>query len=255
MHRYRVSVDVNVFSHAENLNCQCGALLGAAPGTSSLPASVTINEVEIEVYGYDAGSGEWEYEYEPPEFENEPFELDDDLEGDLEAMDGAIEAEAGGAFAREFEPFALPTLGPGQKYRMTFNLVVAEEDVPSIVNVPIQFAAGSNSEIHPVQFFEGYHDTLTLPTLWPSDLDADGDTDGEDLSAWGAAFGASAAGDIDGDGATTGSDLLVWQRQVGNLPVAGPLPSGAATTAAVPEPSAFLLALGGLALNWALRRR
>ncbi|MCA9235624.1 MAG: hypothetical protein KDA44_09125 [Planctomycetales bacterium] len=254
-HQYRVSIDVNLFGHGDTLTCQCGALLGASPTTGGLPASIQITGADLKVYGLNGSTGEYEYEYEVPELESEPFEMDDDLENELEGMDGAIEAETGSAFSVDLDPFTTTVLGPGQTYRLTLDIKVAEEDIPSIVNVPIQFAAGSTSPLHPVQFFQGYHDTLTLATLWPSDLDHDGDTDGDDLGKWSTGFGLNASGDIDGDGVTDGGDFLAWQRQLGNSPVAGPLPSGAAAVGAVPEPAGLVLALGLLAASWGLRRK
>ncbi|MBX3424495.1 MAG: peroxidase [Pirellulales bacterium] len=70
------------------------------------------------------------------------------------------------------------------------------------------------------------------------DFNNDGVVDGADLTAWKAGFAA---------GTLTGSDLLTWQRNVG---------VGAATgaIAAVPEPSAALLAVVA-AVAVALRRR
>jgi pectate lyase len=73
----------------------------------------------------------------------------------------------------------------------------------------------------------------------PADFNGDGAVDGEDLGAWRLGFGSTGqtsntAGDADGDGSVDGADFLVWQQVVG---------AAAASSAAVPEPAARMLAL------------
>jgi hypothetical protein len=88
----------------------------------------------------------------------------------------------------------------------------------------------------------------------PADFNEDGLVNGTDLTIWRGAFGVNANGDVNNDGDSDGNDFLVWQRQLGTFPS---VPSGAVTTAAVPEPCSALLALAG-AVAWALvcgRRR
>lgn len=84
---------------------------------------------------------------------------------------------------------------------------------------------------------DDYYQLVTMTTgsfsQAPGDFDYDGDTDGNDFLAW--QQGESPSGPLDGD------DLADWQANYGA--------SGGAT-AAVPEPSAWVLALGLLALKW-----
>jgi hypothetical protein len=74
----------------------------------------------------------------------------------------------------------------------------------------------------------------------PADFDNDGDVDGNDLATWKTNFGTGATqaqGNADGDADVDGNDFLVWQRQ-----------RSGGSVAAVPEPSAILLA-GAMALS------
>ncbi len=86
-----------------------------------------------------------------------------------------------------------------------------------------------------------------------ADLNTDGDVDGEDLAVWYANFGLTsnatlAQGDAEGDADVDGGDFLVWQRNIGTSL------SAAATSRAVPEPSAAVL-IGGLLTLATLARR
>lgn len=68
------------------------------------------------------------------------------------------------------------------------------------------------------------------------DFDDDGDVDDDDLTEWRMDFGPGDGSDADGDGDSDGDDFLVWQQNLG-MPFATP------ASAAVPEPSAWLLAV------------
>ncbi|HEX6961345.1 MAG TPA: hypothetical protein VF175_05725 [Lacipirellula sp.] len=89
-------------------------------------------------------------------------------------------------------------------------------------------------------------------TFAAADFNRDGDVDAADLTAWGDGFGKAAGanfadGNADGDADVDGADFLVWQRQYG-------MGAGAAVAAAaVPEPAAWVMALGAAAVGW--RRR
>jgi hypothetical protein len=79
------------------------------------------------------------------------------------------------------------------------------------------------------------------PTL-SSDFNGDGMVDGADLAQWRGDFGPTDDGsDADGDGDSDGADFLTWQRELG-------MTSAAPSAGAVPEPSAWLLAVAGLPL-------
>jgi hypothetical protein len=92
-----------------------------------------------------------------------------------------------------------------------------------------------------------YFDNFRVFNGIPGDFDNDGDVDAADLTSWKTAFKTTAVGDADGDLDSDGADFLIWQRNLG----VDLLPAVAAG-AAVPEPAAGALALGGLGL---LRRR
>lgn len=88
---------------------------------------------------------------------------------------------------------------------------------------------------------------VTEPSL-PADFNDDGYVNGADLAQWKSGFGVNHNGNADGDNDTDGADFLIWQRQFGGMSV---LPA----TAAVPEPSAALLAACGLIQLSGRRRR
>ncbi len=83
-----------------------------------------------------------------------------------------------------------------------------------------------------------------LPTFAAADFNRDGFVDGDDLAVWQSNFGVigtatAQTGDADGDLDVDGADFLTWQQQfTGSTPAA-------TTQAAVPEPSALLLAVAG----------
>jgi hypothetical protein len=81
----------------------------------------------------------------------------------------------------------------------------------------------------------------------PSDFDTDGDVDGGDLLMWRTAFDRSLEADADGDFDVDGEDFLLWQRNLGGA-------SAAASSAAVPEPSAATLVLVLASLAPTIRR-
>ena len=70
----------------------------------------------------------------------------------------------------------------------------------------------------------------------PGDFDNDGDVDGDDFLIWQASFNIDDGGDADGDGDTDGDDFLLWQSNFRSA-------SGAAGSAAVPEPGTLALLL------------
>ncbi|MAT71864.1 MAG: hypothetical protein CMJ58_20365 [Planctomycetaceae bacterium] len=99
--------------------------------------------------------------------------------------------------------------------------------------------------------FEAYELILSLAGGGsPADFDGSGAVDAGDLGTWGANFGASGAspsqGDANGDGVVSGVDFLIWQQETSG-------PTGSA--GGVPEPAAAGLALLGLAVAAAGRRR
>lgn len=85
----------------------------------------------------------------------------------------------------------------------------------------------------------------------PGDFDFDGTVDGDDLAVWRGAFGQTDQGDANGDGVTDGNDFLLWQRNFG----ASWAPVAAVAQAAVPEPSALVLAIGAIAMGLVAVRR
>jgi hypothetical protein len=85
-------------------------------------------------------------------------------------------------------------------------------------------------------YFDDFQAELVEDEPVPGDFDNDQDVDGQDLAAWRTAFGAGPGADADGDGDSDGVDFLVWQQNVSSPGVA-----------AIPEPTAALLAAYGLA--------
>ena len=69
----------------------------------------------------------------------------------------------------------------------------------------------------------------------PGDFNNNGVVNGADLTKWKGDFGANPNSNADGDADSDGNDFLIWQRNVQNVPAE-------VATAAVPEPSAVLLA-------------
>ncbi|WP_148072725.1 hypothetical protein [Bythopirellula goksoeyrii] len=76
----------------------------------------------------------------------------------------------------------------------------------------------------------------TFVEFLAADFNQDGNVDDIDLTKWQMDYALGNGSDADADGDTDGADFLVWQRQYGQstLPLL-------ASTAAVPEPSGFLL--------------
>jgi hypothetical protein len=74
-----------------------------------------------------------------------------------------------------------------------------------------------------------------------ADFNLDVEVDRDDLKIWQHSYGSNRGGDADDDGVTTGSDFLRWQREFTGG--GGALVS---SVTQVPEPSAWLLLLGGV---------
>ena len=82
---------------------------------------------------------------------------------------------------------------------------------------------------------------LTISLAFSADFNGNGIVDAADYTVWRDNFGSTSAtnalGDADGDSDVDGADFLAWQRQFGTTAMA--------PTAAVPEPSSWLLILMG----------
>jgi hypothetical protein len=116
---------------------------------------------------------------------------------------------------------------------------------------PDSFAAGVNSPTN----FAGAAGSVNVPPpgASPADFTGDGSVNGADLAAWRTGFGTSVGatmmqGNADGDGDVDAADFLVWQQELGGSPVI-------ASTAAVPEPTAGILATSAALGAASLRRR
>jgi len=129
------------------------------------------------------------------------------------------------------------------------NFIVQSRELLSIASATPDDAFGNDFQLRDSDFYFAWVDfanPLSLPSFL-GDFDNDKQVDGDDLTLWRTSFG-SAGADADGDGDSDGNDFLIWQRNVG---------AGAPTAAAagaVPEPSAALLMLAGMAAI-AMRKR
>jgi hypothetical protein len=95
-----------------------------------------------------------------------------------------------------------------------------------------------------------YIDNFRILDGIPGDYQVDGDVDAGDLGFWKTAFHNTAVGDANGDGDSDGGDFLIWQQNLGI-----DLVPTVAAGAAVPEPTAMLLAVAVLgAIAGSLRR-
>jgi MYXO-CTERM domain-containing protein len=86
-----------------------------------------------------------------------------------------------------------------------------------------------------------------------ADFDGDGDVDGADFLVWQRGLGGTnqsnkSTGDANGNGTVDAADLAIWKSQFAMMPATS-------SAGAVPEPTAALLALAGLAGGGRLRRR
>jgi hypothetical protein len=90
--------------------------------------------------------------------------------------------------------------------------------------------------------------SVAAPSFNSADFNLDGTVNGPDLVIWKAAYGATTVGNADGDGDSDGNDFLLWQRRLGHVGAISP------TSAAVPEPSASVIACLAVA-TLASRRR
>ena len=98
--------------------------------------------------------------------------------------------------------------------------------------------------------------TITLSPLpdLSGDFNSDGVVNARDLAIWRQNFGKATGvglsqGDGNGDGTVDGTDFLLWQQQFPRIAAA------ATTQTAIPEPSAWLLAVGASLITLSCRRQ
>lgn len=178
------------------------------------------------------------------------------INGDLILNSGVLEIEIGGVQSGQFDRVeADGSADLGGTLRVEFVDLGSGTYQPQLGDSIPFLAAGGGAG--------GLFDALELPALatglaWqlnpgnvtlflnvvadspldPADFNGNGTVDGGDLAIWQNGFGLTgqtnnAAGDADGDGSVDGRDFLVWQR---NFTSSG----SAATSAAVPEPTALV---------------
>ena len=148
---------------------------------------------------------------------------------------------------------------PGQTIRASIDLAMPDVDAPeknwktaaaasggTWWQIVIAIMGGDAASTETTTTLDNIVLTSSAPSL-PADFDNDGDVDGDDLTEWQSAYGATAAGDADGDNDTDGADFLIWQQTYAPPAVA---------VSAVPEPSSLaLLSVAGLAALRARRAR
>ena len=184
---------------------------------------------------------------------------------EFDLTDVRIESNANGDFQFGFEyyaadditklgeslmPLDISTTGDGLSFSTTGIAVPGTVYVRPIVSYDNVLTTATESGVF---IFDASMTELAPTPMGDADFDGDGDVDGNDFLIWQRGFGTGttmAQGDANNSGTVDGADLAVWQGQYGVS--GGPL---AATTGAVPEPSAFLLVTGLLGwLATALRR-
>ena len=187
------------------------------------------------------------------------------INGNYTQRSGAtLEIELGGTAPGEFDRVEV---GGTAMLHGILNVSLINSFTPALGNsFGILFASGG---------FGGTFDAILLPALpgglgWQlnpggatlflnvvtasADFDFNGVVNGADLTKWKAGFGMGPGathmqGDTDGDQDVDGADFLVWQRQLGSA-------ATVAVTAAVPEPSTWMLLwLSTVAAKLASRRR
>ncbi len=127
-------------------------------------------------------------------------------------------------------------------------------------DLPVHFGLGTAALIDElrIKWPDGTVQTLLdvavdqyLTVRTPGDFNGDFVVDAADLAQWSGDFALNDDSDANHDGVSDGYDFLLWQRQLGNgLAAATP------SSAAIPEPSALMLASAiAIALAWSSRGR
>jgi hypothetical protein len=171
-----------------------------------------------------------------------------EVNGFAQTSSGTWEVEVGGALASQFDSLAVDSTaelagtitlsllgGYVPDVGLTFDVLTAPFGVSGTFDEVLGGVVGTT------RLGVRYEPALVqLLATFSADFDLDLDVDGDDLSLWQGAYGASGLADADGDGDSDGADFLVWQVQLGSV--------FTAPTAAVPEPATNALLLLGLAM-------
>lgn len=107
----------------------------------------------------------------------------------------------------------------------------------SVANSPISFAEDAAGNLYFLSIGGGLY---RIDTTRPGDYDADGDVDADDYTVWSNTYGSTLALGADGnaDGRVDAADYTVWRDA---------LAAAQAGSAGVPEPSALVVSLLGVA--------
>lgn len=94
----------------------------------------------------------------------------------------------------------------------------APQPLGLIVNTTTGLVTMTNPENTPVaiDYYEIRSASGDLIAGFSTDLNTDGQVDGDDLTVFLGAYGSGSGGDTNGDGDTDGADFLQWQRQIGS---------------------------------------
>ncbi len=208
---YKIEVEAELMVPSQPAVCQCGLTFGSmdqqAPDSFRvLAAAVGVSKDEGDDFDLEAFAG----------FNDDPL-----VEQTIVGLRGARPGSTTFGFSTNVEPFALPTLAPGDAYVLGFLIEFAPKDFDLVNGNLVQFAAGSNEPGHPLALFQRYQPNLRLPTpqLFDCDVNLDQVCNVEDLDAF-YALGqldrsfprtdATEKFDLDGDDTISFADVDVW---------------------------------------------
>jgi hypothetical protein len=211
-------------------------------GASSLEASIAMGAMG----DFEAGSDPFDWTYSLDGAAFQPL-----FTSSVDEAATANYTLASGAVVAVDDPLSMTTIG-GQTTRLSNAALTLTSAIPGVgQRLFVRLSANTNGLDEAIAF-DDIVITGLVASFAEADFNQDGLVDGADLATWRTNYGLAAAspsqGDADDDGDVDGGDFLVWQRQVTAA-------AGTIAAAAVPEPSAMMLALAaGVAAGAGWRR-